>query len=142
VYNEITDGHSEYFGMAVQVYWYDYEETTLFYYADPQWQWTDYYQLMTQIRALVVPKEYRVRLIADFSACPSLPKDALLHFRYLSDQLPDNLRLVVMIGAHPEVRQLYTAFRRVYGKLTRILDMRFVGNLEEAVHLLARERTQ
>lgn len=125
--------------MTTTIYWYDDQQTILYYQAQSSWTWSDFYHLMSQICQMTANKPAPVHIIADFTECPSLPKDALLHFRSLSDQLPDNIGIVAMVGVRPIIRYLYTTFARIYAKLTQILDMRFVNTLDEALELFSKK---
>jgi hypothetical protein len=126
--------------IGVKVYWYDDEKTMLYYVADQNWRWESFYEVMSQIQTLTEQKQDPFYLIADFTRLHSLPAQALIHFRYLSDQIPPNMSTVAMIGVSPIIRRLYGSFARVYSKITVILDMRFVDSLDEAVALLKDER--
>ena len=72
-------------------------------------------------------------------AGPFPPGDVFLNFRYLSQQAPENLGTVVIVGSRytQMITMILAAVRRVY----RVgLDVRFVNTMAEARALLDAQR--
>src|SRR5258707_1839983 len=123
--------------MSVSVRWhYDKKEIVLYIF-EGIWTWDELYRTYNEAIVMETSVSYRVDVILDMRLSKSIPANALLHVKNISDKQPDNLGLSVLVTPNAFVRALYNAGSQFYKGIAHYF--RVVPTVDEALHVIAQD---
>ncbi len=124
--------------MSVSADWQDEKHDIVFYNFEGAWTWDEMYRAYTKAIALEKSVPYRVDVILDLRRSKSIPANALLHVKNISDKQPENLGLTVVVTPNGFVRALYNAGVAFYKGIGHYF--RVTPTMEEAAQMIAADR--
>jgi len=124
--------------MTVTVDWYDAQHEIVQYVFEGRWTWDELYSAYNTAIAMEKSVPYRVDVLLDLLESKSVPANALLHVKNISNKQPDNLGLTIVITPNGFVRALYNAGTQFYKGIAHYF--RVVPTMEEALKMIAEDR--
>ncbi|MBI1280547.1 MAG: hypothetical protein GC179_20660 [Anaerolineaceae bacterium] len=122
--------------MAIAVSWADENHKTILVQYERLWTWSDFAAAKRQIDGLLHSVSYTVDIISDSSQSGGLPSgNALTTLTNSFQTAPDNIGLVVVVGANPFFKSLLQILQTV--SMNRAAkNIHFSKSLEEAQTLI------
>lgn len=124
--------------MAVSADWLDEKHDIVLYNFEGAWTWDELYRVYTKAIEMEKSVSYRVDVILDMRRSKSIPANALLHVKNISDKQPDNIGLTVVVTPNGFVRALYNAGVAFYKGIAHYF--RVTPTMEEAARVIAADR--
>ncbi len=122
--------------MSIDVSWDDDTRTIIRWDFGEKWTWEEFHEAFRRSNEMNDDRSYRVDVIPNAANSPHMPLGALSEFRRLDDQLPSNVKLIVVAGSSPFTRSMIELF----GKIYRVQSWRTAKSLAEAREHIARDR--
>lgn len=126
--------------VAVQIYWYDPEQTIIVYEFDGTWTWEDCYVVVDEKDQMLASIEHPVSVII-YARNPSLkiPERALCNLRNLVSITRPKETMFVMVGIPPMLRSLFDTLARVY-RFEILKECVYTDTLEQALVVINARR--
>lgn len=99
--------------MSISVEWDSDAHTIVHWRFQGRWGWKEYAVAQAQSDQLVDSVDHIVDLICDMRASPRLPENALSSYRAYLHRAPDNMDLIVLVGASRFVTAMVKVVMRV-----------------------------
>ncbi|MDX2075642.1 MAG: hypothetical protein SFZ02_04380 [bacterium] len=122
--------------MSIDVSWDDEAKTIIRWDFSEKWTWDEFHEAFRVSIEMNIGINYRVDVIPNATQSPHMPLGALSEFRRLDEQLPKNVKLIVVAGSSPFTRSMIELF----GKIYRAQSWRTAKSLAEARDHIARDR--
>jgi hypothetical protein len=126
--------------MTVTVSWYDPKQEIVLYVFEGHWTWDELYAAYNQAIVMEKSAPYRVDVVLDLLKSKSVPANALLHVKNISNKQPENLGLTVIVTPNAFVRALYNAGTQFYKGIAHYF--RVVPTVAEALQMIADDRQE
>ncbi len=122
--------------MTIVVQWADETHKTIFVQYERLWTWSDFAAAKREIDSLLNSVSHTVDIISDSQQSGGLPNgNALTMLANSFQSAPDNIGLVVVVGANPFFKSLLQILQTV--SMNRAAkNIRFSKTLEEAQSLI------
>ncbi len=128
--------------MAAKFDWDNAEKTRGRYELDEHWSWEEVNQVMAESWIQISKVDQIVDSIM-ISHSSSLPPNAMIHLRSLSQNRPSNTGILVLVGASGFQRSMFQVFTALYGgTLRREVPLVFANSVAEAYMLLAQKKAE
>jgi hypothetical protein len=124
--------------MSVSARWHDDKKEIVLYVFEGFWTWDELYRTFNEALVMETSVSYRVDVIVDMRLSKSIPANALLHVKNISDKQPDNLGLSIVVTPNAFVRALYNAGSQFYKGIGHYF--RVVPTVDEALQAIAEDR--
>jgi hypothetical protein len=126
--------------MAVEVCWYDDDETIILYSFSPNWTWAEFYPVFEKALAMEHSVDHRVDVILDYQVPYMIPPGLIDNLRVIVAKQPPNLHVSVLVTRQYVAVMMF----RAMGNIIPILrsHFRIVATLPEALALIERDRRQ
>jgi hypothetical protein len=122
--------------MSIDVSWDDDTRTIIRWDFGEKWTWDEFHEAFRLSNEMNNDRSYRVDVIPNAANSPHMPLGALSEFRRLDDQLPSNVKLIVVAGSSPFTRSMIELF----GKIYRVQSWRTAKSLTEAREHIIHDR--
>lgn len=119
--------------MPITTEWFNDTQTIALQTFQGDWNLTDFHQSADRIVELAGGLSHTIHLIVDFRRNTKLPANIMTGMRYVSKRQPDNLGLVVVVGANLFAR---TMVNMTHHLLPNMRNIRLADTLEEAAALI------
>lgn len=123
--------------MGIFVKWENEEKTVIFQGFDGQWTWEEFYHINNEIiPSMIREVPHTVHVFSNFSdsALPSMTS-VLKHARKMLDSTPDNMGMIVIIGANKFISLMADTFQNIFGSVMGV-EIKTAENLEAAYKLI------
>ena len=124
--------------MSISVRWHDDKKEIVLYGFEGVWTWDELYRTFNEALVMETSLSYRVDVIVDMRLSKSIPANALLHVKNITDKQPDNLGLSIIVTPNVFVRALYNAGSQFYKGIGHYF--RVVPTVDEAFRVIAEDR--
>lgn len=122
---------------TMQIYWVDHAQTILYMVIDGHWAWDEFHAMRTLANAMIAAQPYTIHIVVDLNNNQTMPRDLARQVRPTIGEMPDNVGLIVVIGAGILTQTLYTLVKRVFFSTQLAGRLRLVRTLEDALRLIA-----
>jgi hypothetical protein len=124
--------------MMILVEWDNEEKTVVRWTFSGDWTWDDFRAAQAQMHEMIRCLDYKVDVLADLRAAPSVPNDAFRNFKNAEARALPNRDRVVLVSNNLLVRGMAACFNEVFRNRPTVFL--FASTLDEGRVLLAQPR--
>lgn len=128
--------------MPIHVMWDNPERTILRFEYGGKWTWDEFHQAIREGNTMTNEALYRVVSIVDMRGGPDVPPNALVHLKWVMEQLgdyPNNSGVTIFLSAETMGKSLLAMLKQVYPMLAAQMAFIHVDTLEAAREQAYRE---
>lgn len=124
--------------MSVTSAWYNPAQDIVLYVFEGRWTWDELYSAYNQAIAMEKSVPHRVDVVLNMLDSKSVPPNALLHVKNISNKQPDNIGLTIVVTPSTFIQSLFNAGTRFYKGIAHYF--RVVPTMEAAMKMIEDDR--
>lgn len=119
--------------MSISTTWDNEARTTLHHSFDGQWTWDDVLKSWMTVYTMIQGSPHTIDAIIDIAGTAGwLAYDARLVKQLGECPVPDNVGLVIVVGANVFVQSLWNIYGQLFPAPAQKLNLRFMSTVDEA----------